>query len=341
MHRELAKSRTRTAQLLAGGLVAGAVLVATVPGSLLDGGSGDAPETNVTAAAPVKAAASPAPTASLADPRAVAAALDGIAPPPPVAPPKIAEANVPTEAPAPVVAAPPAPWRFIGVIVGQTRENHRAFVALSDSKQKMVREGDKIDSDTVDEIHGRYLLVTGADGAQRRVDIGVPERAKIAVVATSTGSANADAAALAAARAGQVDEGYKPSPEEIEFLRKEIEAGTFAAYIDPSLTNYAMKSPEEIAMMVATGELRPGKFGGRTGVGPRDPEKDGAGINELDAMRRLTRLRMQNLDDSYQNGIIDREEFDRRQRLLEQDMPTPEQIEGWTKGQPTPPGGPK
>jgi hypothetical protein len=193
----------------------------------------------------------------------------------------------------------------------------------------------------VDEIHGRYLLVTGADGAQRRVDIGVPERAKIAVVATSSGSANADAAALAAARAGQVDEGYKPSPEEIEFLRKEIEAGTFAAYIDPSLTNYAMKSPEEIAMMVATGELRPGKFGGRTGVGPRDPEKDGAGINELDAMRRLTRLRMQNLDDSYQNGIIDREEFDRRQRLLEQDMPTPEQIEGWTKGQPTPPGGPK
>lgn len=185
MRREVAQQRTRRAQITAVILVVIAGGVFAMPG-LFSPAAGEVEATPPAAKPKVTAVPTSAEqtTAALAQVD-IKQILEAVRPPrpsrveAPVAPAK------PDEPAPPAVAE--APWRYIGVILGQTREAHRAIVTVGES-QRMLREGETVDQDRVDEITEEYLLVTGAGGAQRKIEMVARMRADIVITTASTGA---------------------------------------------------------------------------------------------------------------------------------------------------------
>jgi len=223
--------------------------------------------------------------------------------PPKVAPPPTAVAET-----APPPAPAPAPWRYIGVIVGQTRLGSRAIVSVNE-RQAMVREGDKVDQDRVDEIHDTFLMVTGADNVQRRVDMEIAQRPTLTVTTPAP-------TAVASAAGGHAGEG-ELSPEEwlaraseqgideetLEKMKEAMNQGVDPrAFMDPSSARAGHMTARQQAQMVAVG-------GGKTGRGRGGPE--------LDVFTRLHRERLQRLDDAFRSGEINADQYKDRKREIE------------------------
>lgn len=296
MHRELAKARTRKAQLAAGALLLVAVAVVAVPGGVLSGSGSDSPSVDtpradqpgITTTKPSTAPADAGP-----QPGTLARLLDGVAPPlpPPRAkPPEGAEVAAGTTPPPP--PPPPAPpWRFIGVVLGQSRASHRAIVVSRD-QQTMVMEGQTIDGDRVDEIHGTHVLVTSAAGEQRRVDMAVPVRAQLTIAAPPP-----PAARVAEARddAGMIeDELASNAGEHGDLLAQARAYGLSEDFI-------ARYDPEALAKVLYSLEQR--VPGGRIRL------RTDEGGDGIDAVQLLSRRRVQALDQAFHTGKVNAAEY--------------------------------
>lgn len=184
MRREVAHQRTRRAQITA-------VVLVIIAGGALAMPSIFGPGEDETVGGAVTTAAKPTPPPTSAELTSAALAqqdigqiLEGVRPPRPPAVETEPVATKPDEPAAEPVAE--APWRYIGVILGPTRESHRAIVTVGES-QKMLSEGESVDQDRVDEITGEYLLVTGAGGVQRQIDMVARKRAEIIITSGGTG----------------------------------------------------------------------------------------------------------------------------------------------------------
>lgn len=184
MRREVANQRTRRAQITA-------VVLVAVAGGVLAMPSLFAPSEDEAVGVALAGTPKPPPpptsaeltTAALAE-QDIGRILEGVRPPRPAVTETEPVATKPDEPPPEPVAE--APWRYIGVILGPTRESHRAIVTVGES-QKMLSEGESVDQDRVDEITDEYLLVTGAGGAQRKIEMVARKRADIIITSGGTG----------------------------------------------------------------------------------------------------------------------------------------------------------
>ncbi len=184
MRREVAKKQTQRAQIAAIVLLAVAGGVLVMPSLFVSRAS--EPETSP--AAPKVALSKVTTTAELTtaalSQQDISEILEGIRPPAPPVSQVEATPVTPDQPVQPPVAE--APWRYIGVILGPSREAHRAIVTVGDS-QRMLSEGEQVDQDRVDEITSDYLLVTGTGGAQRKIDMAARKRLDLVITPGGTG----------------------------------------------------------------------------------------------------------------------------------------------------------
>lgn len=301
MQREVAKARTRKAQMAAGALLLGAVAVVAVPAGVLSGGQADTPSEPTVARPADRSGAHAAGSNSAAvdastEPTSMALLLEGLAPPlpPPRAKaPEVAEATGSTSAPPPPPPAPP--WRFIGVVLGQSRASHRAIV-VSHDQQTMVMEGQSVDGDRVDEIHDTYVLVTSAAGVQRRVDMAVPARAQLTVRAPVPAPAKAAAPVATVAEAAD-DSGMELDALHTDQGSEELLAQARAMGLtDDFIARY---DAEALAKVLQSLQQR----------GPAGRLRMGENGEGMDAVQLLNRRKIQALDSAFHSGKVTAAEY--------------------------------